>query len=94
MNELKLFIEKLNESFANESFVKITLSKPTSKSDGLMNVYIRLITIKNQPVFSFTYHYQTNDQVKNYTFDEVRNELLELINKKFIVRLSSLYSMK
>lgn len=91
MNELKLFIEKLNESFIDKTFVKITLSKPTSKSDGLMNVYIRLIIVKNQPMFSFTYHYQTNDQVKNFTFDEVRNELLELINKKFkTARLFSL----
>ena len=68
MNELNLFLEKLAESYANNSFVKITLSKPAYKSDGLLNVYIRLVSIKNELVFSFTYHYQTNDQVKNFSF--------------------------
>lgn len=91
MKELQLFFDKLTESYTNNSFVKITLSKPAFKSDGLLNVYVRLIFIKENPSFSFTYHYQTNDQVKNFSLEEAKIELAELINKKFkVARLFTL----
>src|SRR5690606_14580592 len=92
MNELNLFLEKLAESYANNSFVKITLSKPAYKSDGLLNVYIRLVSIKNELVFSFTYHYQTNDQVKNYSLEETNAELMELLTNKF--KIARLFTLK
>ena len=62
MNELTTFFDKLRASFNNDSFVKVTLSKPAHKNEGLKNLYIRLVLIKDQPTFSVTYHYQTNDQ--------------------------------
>ena len=61
------------------------MSKPAYKSDGLHNIYVRLVTIKGERVFSFTYHYQTNDQVKNYTLEEAKVVLSELLNQKFKV---------
>lgn len=85
MKELNLFLEKLTTAFNNQSFVKITLSKPAFKSDGLLNVYIRLVELKNELNFSATYHYQTNDQVKNYTLEETQDLLKELLNQKFKV---------
>lgn len=87
MNELTLFFEKLTASFNNNSFIKITLSKPAFKSDGLLNLYIRLVEIKNEFVFSCTYHYQTNDQVKNYTLEETKSVLSELLNQKFKIAI-------
>ncbi len=85
MNELAPFFDKLSSSFSNETFVKITLSKPAYKSDGLLNVYVRLVEIKGEPQFSFTYHYQTNDQVKNYTLEEAKVEITEQLSGKFRV---------
>lgn len=85
MDDLAPFFEKLDKAYKENSFVKITLSKPAYKSDGLHNVYVRLVTIKEQPTFSFTYHYQTNDQVKNYTLSEAKTILAELLNQKFKV---------
>ena len=85
MNELDPFFEKLDKSYNDNTFVKITLSKPAYKSDGLHNVYVRLVTIKGELTFSFTYHYQTNDQVKNYTLEEAKNIFTELLNQKFKV---------
>jgi len=87
MNELNTFLEKLTESFNTNNFVKITLSKPAYKSDGLLNIYIRLVEIKGEQVFSCTYHYQTNDQVKNYTLEEVKNVLTEVLNQKFKIAI-------
>lgn len=87
MNDLAPFFERLDKSYNDNSFVKITLSKPAFKSDGLHNVYIRLITIKNEPIFSCTYHYQTNDQVKNYSLEEIKTILTELLNQKFKIAI-------
>ncbi len=85
MNELAPFFEKIDNSFANDTFVKITLSKPAYKSDGLHNVYARIATIKGERMLSFTYHYQTNDQVKNYSLAEAKEVFTELLNQKFKV---------
>jgi hypothetical protein len=92
MNELNQFLDKLITSFNDNSFVKITLSKPAFKSDGLLNIYIRLVEIKNELVFSCTYHYQTNDQVKNYTLPETETLLKELLNQKF--KVATLFTLK
>jgi len=85
MNELASFFEKLDKSYTEDTFVKITLSKPAYKSDGLHNVYVRIATIKGERLLSFTYHYQTNDQVKNYTLEEAKGVFSELLNQKFKV---------
>jgi protein-L-isoaspartate O-methyltransferase len=87
MNNLPDFFEKLDESYSKNTFVKITLSKPAYKSDGLLNVYIRLVTIKDELTFSLTYHYQTNDQVKNYSLEETKVILTELLNQKFKIAI-------
>ena len=62
MEELNTFFKALENSISATIFVKITLSKPSNKNDGLRNVYIRLITIKEEQQLSFTYRYKTNDQ--------------------------------
>jgi protein-L-isoaspartate O-methyltransferase len=85
MNELATFFDKLKTSFNNDTFVKVTLSKPAHKNEGLKNLYIRLVLIKDEPTFSVTYHYQTNDQVKNFNIDEVVAELTDLLGQKFKV---------
>jgi len=92
MIELTPFFEKFDKSHGDNTFVKITLSKPAYKSDGLHNVYIRLITLKNETAFSFTYHYQTNDQVKNYSLEETKAVLSELLNNKF--RIAILFTLE
>ena len=50
MNELAPFFEKLDKSYTDDTFVKITLSKPAYKSDGLHNVYVRIATIKGEVI--------------------------------------------
>jgi hypothetical protein len=92
MNDLVPFFEKLDKSFSDDTFVKITLSKPAYKSDGLHNIYARIATIKGERMLSFTYHYQTNDQVKNYTLEEAKEVFTELLNQKFKVAI--LFTLK
>jgi len=91
MKELNAFFETLRASLNNNSFVKITLSKPSKKSDGLRNVYVRLVTIKNQKQLSFTYRHKTNDQVKNYPLDEAEDTLKDLLNNSF--KIAAIFSL-
>ena len=63
------FLNIFLQSIENQTFVKLTLSKPTSKTD-LKNIYVRLIEIKKEQKLSFTYRYATRDEVKNYDFTE------------------------
>jgi SAM-dependent methyltransferase len=63
------FLEKISQSIDNKEFVKLTLSKPKHQGD-LKNIYGRIVLIKNQEKLSFTFRYQTRDEVKNMDIPE------------------------
>jgi hypothetical protein len=83
MKQLTDFIKILSESVNNQTFIKLTLSKPSVLSD-LKNIYIRLIEVKNQAKLSFTYHYKTRDEVKNYAPTEGVSLIKNLIQTDFL----------
>jgi len=83
MNEFDQLFQVLQNSVENDIFVKLTLSKPISKSFNLPNVYVRLVSIKNEKQLQFTYRYTTNDQTKNYSIEEACEELESLLLEKF-----------
>lgn len=78
----KLFVE-IRESIVADTFVKMTLSKPIRKNDGLRNVYIRLVTIQDQQKFQFTYRNKTNDVVKNFSMGEALEQIAEMLMNTF-----------
>ncbi len=92
MKELNAFFEALTISLSDNNFVKITLSKPSKKTNGLRNVYVKLIAVKETQKLSFTYRYKTNDQVKNYTLVEAKETLKELLNISF--KIATLFTLK
>ena len=83
MEMMQDFVKMFSESLGSNEFVKLTLSKNRSKGNALRNIYIRLITIKEATKLSFTYHFQTNDQVKNFAIPEGLKELADLLNNTF-----------
>ncbi|GFD76571.1 methyltransferase [Tenacibaculum sp. KUL113] len=87
----QLFTEFQN-SIQKNDFVKLTLSKPIRKSDDLSNVYVRQITLKGDVCFQFLYRYKTNDQAKNYSFEESIEELTLLLSEKF--RAATLFTLE
>lgn len=91
MSDLASFFNQLEQSFKAGTFVKVTLSKPAYKSDGLLNVYIREVTIKGEQQFSFTYRNRTNDQVKNYPLKAAQLEMNKLLSGKF--RIANLFTL-
>ena len=86
------FSELIQGSIAADEFVKITLSKPLRKNDGLRNIYVRLILIQDELKMSFTYHYKTNDQVKNYNVKEGIEVLQEFLLSTF--RTAVVFTLK
>ena len=64
------FIQKITQSLDNQTFIKLTLSKPMNPKSDLRNIYVRLVEIKKLPKLSFTYRFSTKDEVKNHDFTE------------------------
>ena len=91
MNDFQQLNQTLQQSVLENNFVKLTLSKPIRKSDGLPNVYVRLIKIKGNEMFQFTYHYATNDKVKNYSISDAISELEILLLENF--RAATLFTL-
>lgn len=89
---MNIFFDKITESIERDDFVKVTLSKPLSKQNELQNVYLRLIQLKGSSYLSFTYRYKTNDQVKNYTYNEAKEIIADLMVNAF--RFATLFSLK
>ncbi len=92
MNKFEALFLAIKESIERNDFVKITLSKPLSKRNELVNVYIRYIQLQNEAHLSFTYRNKTNDQVKNYKIEEVNEILEDLLLNTF--RLATLFTLK
>jgi SAM-dependent methyltransferase len=77
------FAEKLAQSIHNQTFIKITLSKPKGDTE-LKNIYGRIVEIKKQPRLSLTFRYKTRDEVKNYDYTEGSLFLKEQLGTAFL----------
>lgn len=82
MKEKDQWIEDFRSSLANDSFVKLTLSKPREAA-AMQNVYVREVLIKNLPMLSFTFHYERQDTVKNYNETEAIKMVDSLLGTDF-----------
>lgn len=83
MKAIDDFMSSIKTSITKKMFVKITLSKPTHLAGDLLNVYARLIAGKDEAKISFTYHFRTNDQTKNFAIDDGLFALRALVEKSF-----------
>ena len=92
MSEFSTFLERIQSSIASDEFVKITLSKPIRKNEGLRNIYVRLVEIQEELKMSFTYHYKTNDQVQNHSVLEGIEILQEFLMSTF--RTAVVFTLK
>ena len=77
------FFAALDESLAGGRFVKLTLSKYRGREAGLMNVYIRPVTLKGGERLSFLQRYRTRDAVKNHTHEDGARLVRELLGAGF-----------
>ncbi len=75
-------LEKLSDSIAAGSFVKLTLSQPRSR-DGLRNVYARLVSLKDGPKLSLLFRFATRDETKNFDVPAGVERIGELLGSDF-----------
>lgn len=91
MSDFKHFFETLQQSLVNDEFVKLTVSKPIRKSEGLLNVYMRLFVVDGKEIFQFKYRYATEEQYKQFSLNEAIVELETLLLQSF--RTGTLFTL-
>ena len=92
---MQKFINKLESSLNDGSFVKLTLSKPRVgtrlATSDLRNVYVKPIILRNEKMYSFTYRYERRDETKNYDAKQSLEVITNLISEIFLN--ASLFSL-
>ena len=68
--EISEFINTYKNSFTNDSFIKMVISKPKQKSNDLKKITIQIVEIQDEIKLKFVYTHQTKDITKNYSLDE------------------------
>lgn len=77
------FWEHARQSLQTGSFVKLTLSKPRSRSGDLRNIYARLVELRDEPHLSCTLRFGRRDEVKNYPVEDGLQQLQQWLEEDF-----------
>ena len=80
---MEKFFEKLDSALKNNSFVKMTLSKPVVKNDELRNLYIKPILLKNNKMYQFTYRFERRDETKNFSASQMMEQVRSMVPDRF-----------
>jgi SAM-dependent methyltransferase len=76
-------VAKIINAVKENNLVKITFGAKRDKNQALQNVYVKPILIKNVLHLSFTYRNSTNDAVKNFTPENVGEQIINLLETNF-----------
>lgn len=79
----KSFVASVLTSLQEVTFVKLNLSNYKGLEEGLKNIYLKRVMIKNEDKLSFTYRYKTRDIVKNYDIAQGVTMVNEFLNSDF-----------
>ena len=77
------FIQSLEQSLTEGSFVKLSLGNYRGPEADLKKVTVRPVVIKREDKLSFTYSYKTRDIVKNFEMGEGIERISSFLNKEF-----------
>lgn len=91
MSEFKEFFDALQQSIVNDEFVKLTVSKPLRKSEGLLNVYVRFFKVDEKEIFEFKYRYAEENTYKKLSLTATLAELEKLLLETF--RAGTLFTL-
>ena len=84
LENLDIYLSRVNEAAVQNTLVKMTLSKPAQKHDELRNIYVKPVLIKEKRLYAFTYHYERRDEVKNYDAVQMLEMLKEMLPERFL----------
>ncbi|HEX8294755.1 MAG TPA: SAM-dependent methyltransferase [Chthoniobacteraceae bacterium] len=77
---LDRFLETLQASLRDSTFVKLTLSEPGASAGELRNVYGRLVEIKGGKQLSLVFHHARKDVTKNFLPADAAPEIARLLS--------------
>jgi len=77
------FISSITSALENDQLFKITLAKPRLKNNALRNIIFRPVEINGELVWNATFRSKTSDQVKNYSANELIDEISTNLENHF-----------
>lgn len=91
MSDFSHLFEILQQSLTKDAFVKLTLSKPIRKSEGLLNMYMRLFIVDGKEVFQFKYRYTSEEKYNQFSLNQAFSEIEKLLLETF--RTATLFTL-
>lgn len=82
--EKQKFIDHLNESIRDNSFVRIAFGKYRGDDKDFQNIYVTKVKIKEGERLSFKFRYKTKDIVKNFEYATGLRLTDEILGKDFL----------
>lgn len=76
---------QIEDSVADNTFVRLTLSKNRSKDSSLKKVIFKLAIIKKALHFSATFRHKTQDITKNFSIENGLKEISRLMQTQFFI---------
>jgi hypothetical protein len=74
---------RVEASLQDGTFVRLNLGIPVNR-DGIRNVFLRPVELKEGRMLSFLYRYPTRDLTRNFPYDEALVLLRELLGRDFL----------
>ena len=78
------FLEIISSQLEKAGFIKLIISNKRNKNQDLKSVNIKPIQIKKGLMLSFVYRYPTKDITKNFSYDEGKTKIKELLETTFM----------
>ena len=64
------FVNEIKKAITESAFVKLALGNYKGAEEGLKQLYIKPVLIKNKQLLAFNYRYKTRDIFKNFEIEE------------------------
>lgn len=75
----------LRESWSNDQFIRLTLSKKRKGTEAANRITIRPVVIRGKKQLSFVFQFATKDVTKNYAFVEAEKRIIDLLENTFLI---------
>ena len=92
MDTMKHLFDVFKQSLKQDTFVKLTISKPLRKKEGPQNVYVRLFIVAGKEVFQFKYRQETEHQYQQLSLEATLVEIERLLMESF--RAATLFTLQ
>ena len=85
MDNFEVLMNAFFTSVKEDTFARLTFSKPTDPSSEVKKIIIRMVLIKDKRNFSFVYRHATKDITKNCSIEHGGDKIIQLIQQDFII---------